>query len=498
LRALLARLTPAEREALTRLSIFRAALDDEALEYAGVDAATVTRWLELSLVQREQSAAAPALPPEMAALLDLLPPAERAKLAQAAGRAAERFTVHPVVRDYLLGGLDEAARRDLHTWAAAYYGQPFVDEARRFLKQQTGQEPDPQDVGEMACGRKGVVGVWTSQTQDMAQARGAMARALEWHHHLVQAERYNPAAEITMAVWSVLDRWGERDRAKSLLRGSIATLEGPNRAVAQGNLAALLVDEGKLDAALATYEAVYRTFEEAGSQANMATALAQISVIYRRIGDIDEAIAKQEASLEIKREIGDEEGQAISLHQLAMLYREKGELGEAMARSQAAEALARKLGLEHGVAKCLHEQGLILKRMTPEQAAASLDTEEGPRALAFARFQESLKLSRRIGNEAGAADSLGELGKLLRDAGQYKEAIEAFMEAIEIDRRLGNPVNIAISLEFLGIVHEQQGQFAAALEKFREALALLEKYGSPDQIAIERNHIARVEKRMSG
>ena len=101
----------------------------------------------------------------------------------------------------------------------------------------------------------------------MAQARGAMARALAWQHHLFQAGRYDPAARSSMAVWSVLDRWGERDRAKALLRGSIATLEGPNRAVAQGNLATLLVDEGKLDAALATYEAVYRTFEEAGSQA---------------------------------------------------------------------------------------------------------------------------------------------------------------------------------------------------------------------------------------
>ena len=32
-------------------------------------------------------------------------------------------------------------------------------------------------------------------------------------------------------------RWGERDRAKALLRGSIETLEGFNKTVAQGNLA---------------------------------------------------------------------------------------------------------------------------------------------------------------------------------------------------------------------------------------------------------------------
>ena len=53
----------------------------------------------------------------------------------------------------------------------------------------------------------------------------------------------------------ILARWGERDRAKALLRGSIDTLEGGNKAVAQGNLATLLKDEGKLAEALATYEA---------------------------------------------------------------------------------------------------------------------------------------------------------------------------------------------------------------------------------------------------
>ena len=229
----------------------------------------------------------------------------------------------------------------------------------------------------------------------------------------------------------------------------------------------------------------------------MAAVLGQIGIVYRRKGDIDDAIAKQEASLKITREIGDEEGQAISLHQLSMLYRLKGELGEAMARSRAAEALARKMGLEHGVAKCFHEQGIILMLMTPEQAAASLGTEEAPRALAFARFQESLEISRRIGNEGGSAAALAELGKLLMDAGQYKEAIEAFNECAGIYRRLGDPVKMGSIVEFLGAVHERQGQFAAALEKYREALALFEKY-TPHDTAITERNIARVEKRMSG
>ena len=72
---------------------------------------------------------------------------------------------------------------------------------------------------------------------------------------------------------------------------------------------------------------------------------------------------------------------------------------------------------------------------------------------------ESLAISRRIGNEAGAANSLGELGKLLMDAGQMREAIAAFNEYVEIQQRSNNPVKLGIGLECLGSVHERQGQY---------------------------------------
>ena len=509
LRALLARLTPAARRALARLSIFRTPLDDEEFDYAGVNRETVARWLDLSLVQRER--AAPGGPPEMAALPDMLPPAEREKL-----QARETYTVHPVVREYLLAQEPPDALRDLHLWAAAYYGTPFVDAARNHLRQhpdyKTIQPPD-DETNELA--RNDVVEYFVSQTQDMPQARAAMARALAWQHHLFQAGAYDPAGEIVIAVIPTLARWGERDRAKGLLRSSIATREGFAKAVAQGNLATLLVNEGKLDEALATYEAVYKEFERANSKQQMATVLTQIASIYQIKGDYDKAIAYEERSLALGKERGNEEGQAVSLHQLAMLYHLKGDLPAALERSQAAEQLDRKRGDQAGLAADLHEQGIIFTLMTPEEvgeirrtsntlrvsetlrvSGAPEDTEPTPTALAAARFQESLAIKRRIGNEGGAASSLGELGKLLMDAGRYQEAIAAFNETLEIDQRSGNPVEIAIDLEFLGSVHERQGQYAAALEKFREALGLFQKYSSPQEVARTERNIAIVEKLM--
>jgi hypothetical protein len=96
LRALLAQLTAAERDALARLCIFETALDDEVLAYAEIKPAWVTRWLDLSLLQRE-AGSAPVIPPYMQGIWDLLPESEKNKLAPPA-----LYTAHPVVREYLL------------------------------------------------------------------------------------------------------------------------------------------------------------------------------------------------------------------------------------------------------------------------------------------------------------------------------------------------------------------------------------------------------------
>ncbi len=390
-------------------------------------------------------------------------------------------SLHPVVRDYLLHQLTADARRDLHLRAAAFYGAPFIEEARRFLAKQ-GQTATDEEIEEMARSSQGVVGVWTHQTDDMDRAHWSMARALQWQHHLFQAEQVDAAAKIANAVWLVLARWGQRDLAKALLRRDIDTLEGFNRAVAQSNLATMLADEGRLTEALQVYEKVDQTFAALNAKSQMSTALSLQSSILWKMGDLDRAIDKQQAALQIDRERGDEEGQAISLHQLSIFYMLKQDYDAALAHSQQGEALARKLGNNQFLAAMLHEQGLIFNRLNRKQDA-------------FERFSERLKIARRIGDESGAADSLGELGKLYGGTGMLREAIAAFNEALEIYQRQGNP-KMGITLALLGQVHEQQGEYAAALEKYQQALGIFQQVGMAPYVAEAQQSIAQVRGKM--
>jgi tetratricopeptide (TPR) repeat protein len=228
----------------------------------------------------------------------------------------------------------------------------------------------------------------------------------------------------------------------------------------------------------------------------MAWVLTQTASIYQQQGEYNQAIDYEERSLKLEKERGDEEGQAISLHQLSILYMLQGDYPTALARSQEAEKLNRSSGRKHLLAGNLHQQGLILTAL----ARAAQTEEEGTtyRRAALERFQQSLAIRRRIEDQAGAADTLGELGKLLRDAGQMREAIAAFNEALDIFTRLGNPAKIGLVLQDLGIIHERQAQYEAALEKYQQALGIVERAGAVREAEIIRRHIVRVQAKLRG
>ncbi|CAG0927451.1 hypothetical protein TFLX_00468 [Thermoflexales bacterium] len=458
LNELLARLSPAERDALTTLAI----LDKPFW------------WEMVSNLIAGANHYSP--PPDMhfalAHFLDL----SLIQLSHIDDNGDAFYTLHPVVSEYLLHQLTADQRNSLHLCAAAYYSVPFVEAARQYTAQ-SGETLTDEEIELLARSSRGIVSAFVRQTQDMQRAHWSMDRALQWQHHLFKAGRVDVADNIVNNIWLVLDRWGQRDLAKTLLRRSVDSLDGPNRAVAQSNLAKLLVDEGRLAEALQVYEEVYRTFIALDAKSQIAAVLSQIGIIYKQQGDLSRAIEKQQSSLEIQREISNEEGQAIGLHRLSMLYRMKEDYDEALAYSKQAVAIDRKRGDMAGLATDLHEQGIIYVLTNRKQDALEC-------------FNESLNIKRQIGNESGVASSLGELGNLYTDAGMIREAIVAFREAMEIYQRQGDP-KMGQILEGMGIVHEVQGEYTAALEKYQQAKQILQQ-SYPVGLPIIEQHIARV------
>jgi tetratricopeptide (TPR) repeat protein len=463
---LLSRLSPAERDALTTLAI----LEEPFWWKMARDILAVPPPLSLTGEGRGGGATQAFL----AHLLDL-------SLIQLQGTDNDGnawYTLHSVVREYLLNPLSTNTRKDLHLRVAAFYGEPFVEAARHEVTQ-SGQTSTNEEIEKLARGRDGVVSVLVNQTQNMGHAVWAMQRVFQWQHHLFQAEQVDAAGEIVTAMIPVLARWGRRDLAKALLRRSLDSREDSfAHASAQMNYATLLQDEGRLTEALVLYEQVYETFMRLDDKQHMAAALHEQSSALMAMGEYDRAIEKETSSLHIKNTIGKEEGRVISLYHLSILYGLKGNYEMALSYNQQAEVLARKIENDHFLATVLHEQGDIFARTDRPQDA-------------FQRFNESLRIMRYVGDKSGVAANLSALGKLYLFTGMMQEATRCFSEALEIYRQLGSP-QMGVEVALLGTIHEMQGEYAAALEKYQQALNIFQQAGMRPDAEGAQQDIARV------
>lgn len=430
--AIVGHLDPGEEDALTALTVFDAPFGAELL---------------IKLTRITEKYAAP-----------LLERWQRFALLQAhhIERGERLYAFHPIVRRHILDRVQEdGSRVSLHARMAAYYGAPFMDEARRrVVARNVGAWP-PERVAWLARDGNGILGMRVRQTQDPEQARRTMDEALAWQHHLFKAGDAEAAAHIIRTIVPVLNRWGQHDLSETLLQRSIAVTAGPERAPSMDDLATLYLDRGHLTEALKVYEEVYQMLTAQGSREQMAHILRRIARVHQQLGDYPQAVETYETALQIMREIGDENGQSACLHQLATIHRQTGDYERALACGQATEKLHHKLGNLAGAAAALYEQALVLKHVN------RLDS-------ALEYWQKSFDMAHAMGDELIAVDALREMSAVYRDSGRLNEAIEAAVKALEMCHRV-DPRRAVTLLQMLGKLYEQQGDAERAAKSYEQA-----------------------------
>jgi len=150
---------------------------------------------------------------------------------------------------------------------------------------------------------------------------------------------------------------------------------------------------------------------------------------------------------------------AKALKGAAILAREQGDEGRAAAWFDESLALSRALGDHKGVAGTLNSMGIMAQRQRAYARATAL-------------FEESVAVQRAVGNTAGIAGALNNLGLIAQAQGQYARATALYEESLALKRATGHQGGIAISLGNLGVVALMQGDLAGAAMLFRESLAL--------------------------
>jgi tetratricopeptide (TPR) repeat protein/transcriptional regulator with XRE-family HTH domain len=150
---------------------------------------------------------------------------------------------------------------------------------------------------------------------------------------------------------------------------------------------------------------------------------------------------------------------------LAGLLRHDGPWAEALTRHATAVRAARHLGDRAGQAGALTDLGHA-RWLTDDNPGAARD------------LQEALGIYRELGDRLGQANALVTLGYVWRATGDYPAAVQDLHEALSLSRDLGDRRGQANALIFLGDVRRRAGDYPAAARDLDQALGLYHDLGN--------------------
>ena len=167
------------------------------------------------------------------------------------------------------------------------------------------------------------------------------------------------------------------------------------------------------------------------------------------------------------------------LHQLGILAQDRGDYNTAETRYQQSLDINERLGNQAGMATSYHQLGILA------QLRGDYNTAE-------TRYQQSLDIEERLGNQAGMATSYHQLGMLAQNRGDYDTAETRYQQSLDIEERLGNQSGMASSHSQLGILRSAAGHREAALPDHLTALAIRLRLGVP-QVRIDLRELQTAE-----
>ena len=107
-------------------------------------------------------------------------------------------------------------------------------------------------------------------------------------------------------------------------------------------------------------------------------------------------------------------------------------------------------------------------------------------------FEESLSLSRMLGDRPGMAAALNNLGGLAQLQSDLASARAAFEEALTLVREIGDPHRLAAVLGNLGTTAMNQGDYEGAAARLGEVVALWREVGNDLDLAMSLNNLGLV------
>ena len=208
--------------------------------------------------------------------------------------------------------------------------------------------------------------------------------------------------------------------------------------------------------------------ENAGDEAGKASTFLALGKVYDDLGrrrDALDACLKAQAFFHAS----DPQREAVSLNAIGKIYEELGQRPKALDAYTKGLSLFRRVGDPRGQAQTLTNMGVTHDNLGNPMRAVAL-------------YNQALPL---WGNDLpGKAATLNDIGKALKEMGQYAKALTFYARSLAARRKVGDKQGEAITLNNIGRVYVEQKQPQRALDAYAVALRLEREVGHREAEAI--------------
>ncbi len=260
--------------------------------------------------------------------------------------------------------------------------------------------------------------------------------------------------------------------------------------------------------------------EQLGHKANVANLYISIGIVHSSLADYARALDYYSRALAITEETGDKYGFAACLDNIGTVYWNLVDYPRAMEYFSRALAVAEEIGAKTLIANNLGNTGIVYKdngnyvrSLEYLRRALHLSEETGDRSQTSHWMQGIASAERKLGHfdaahqgfldtlhyqrdvlvtNEGVAETLFELGGLLREQGKIEEGLARFMESLHLAETLGEKKYAAQAHKEIAYVFSTAGNMEKAFEHFTQYHALdKEVFSEESQKRFELYHLRK-------
>ena len=172
-----------------------------------------------------------------------------------------------------------------------------------------------------------------------------------------------------------------------------------------------------------------------------------------------------------------DKGRADLLHQMAYLMNSLGDYAQAQDYYQQSLAISREIGDRSG-------EGTTLNNLATTAHAL------GDYASALDYLQQSLAIQREIGDKKGEGKTLNNLSQIYDSRGDYATALDYLQQSLAIRREIGDKSGEGTTLNNLSQIFKARGDYATALDYLQQSLAIRREIGDKSGEGTTLNNLA--------